>query len=128
MAQGVTVVNFICQVQMKILKGNGGGLIFRAGSSGAQYRLRVGPDGSYDLASQSATVAKGTSPAINQGLNQINTIKVVARGANISLYVNGQLIASVTDSSSSSGRIGLMGVNFGNAADVAYSTIKVWQL
>ncbi len=130
MARATNFSNFTYQVQMTIFSGtstDGGGLIFRSNTN-EQYRFRVGTDGSYDLVDPTQTLTSGSSPAIKTGLNQTNVLKVVARGGNISLYVNGQFIARVNDSSSSSGQIGLMAVAFTNPTNVAFSNAQVWQL
>src|SRR5207248_658536 len=85
--------NFVFQVQMIILKGDGGGIIFRSNEAGTKmYRFRIGQDGTYDLyASQgdntANTLALSYSPAINKGPNQLNVLTVVANGININLYV-----------------------------------------
>jgi serine/threonine protein kinase len=130
MARATNFSNFAYQVQMTILSGtstDGGGLIFRSNAN-EQYRFRVGADGSYDLVDPAQTLASGSSTAIKTGLNQTNVLKVVARGGNISLYVNGQFIVRVNDSSSSSGQIGVMAVGFTDPTNVAFSNAEVWQL
>ena len=48
-----------------------------------------------------------SSPAINEGLNVWNTLKVVAQGTNFDLYCNGTLLTSFTDTSHSAGKVGL---------------------
>jgi hypothetical protein len=70
----------------------------------------------------------GLSPAIKTGLNQPNLLTVIARGSNISLYVNRRYIASVTDNNRSSGLIGVFAQNDGNLTDVAFSHAQVWNL
>ena len=128
-AENTNVTDFSCQVQMTILGGDGGGLVFRNDAkSGSGYRLRIGPDGAYDLASQHSTIVSSNSTAIKQGVNQVNTIKVVAIGSHISLYANGKLITTIQDTSATSGRIGLLAVDFNNNADVAFSNIQVTAL
>ncbi|MBE2197135.1 MAG: hypothetical protein IAE79_00900 [Anaerolinea sp.] len=48
------------------------------------------------------------SAAINQGLNQLNTLRVEAEGANLIFYVNDQEVGRVTDATFSKGDVGLM--------------------
>jgi hypothetical protein len=48
------------------------------------------------------------SPAIRQGLNQTNTLRVSAEGANLIFYVNDQEVGRVTDETFASGDIGLL--------------------
>jgi serine/threonine protein kinase len=128
-AQATNFANFTYQVQMTILSGttnDGGGLIFRS-SNGSAYRLHVGINGTFDLVDQVKTLVSGSNPAIKTGLNQTNLLKVVARGPNITLYVNKQPIANVQDSLSSSGAIGVMAVDFTDPTDVAFTNAQVWQ-
>ena len=53
-----------------------------------------------------AVVPWTPSPTINQG-EAWNTLRVEARGTSLSFYINGTLLWSGTDSSLSSGRVGL---------------------
>jgi hypothetical protein len=48
------------------------------------------------------------STAVRPGLNQTNTLRVQAEGANMIFFVNGQEVGRVTDDAFSSGDIGLM--------------------
>jgi hypothetical protein len=48
------------------------------------------------------------SPAINQGANATNTLRVHAEGQNLIFYVNDQEVGRVTDDAFRSGDIGLM--------------------
>jgi hypothetical protein len=114
------------QVQMTTLSGDGGGLLFRNASNG--YRLRVGPDGTYDLVNSTSTLTSGSSGAIQKGTNVTNQLTIIAQGSKISLYINAQYITSVTDTASSCGHIGLMAVGFGGVGNAAFSNAKVWTL
>ncbi|HET8851873.1 MAG TPA: hypothetical protein VFN02_05050, partial [Ktedonobacteraceae bacterium] len=69
------------------------------------------------------------SLAVHQGLGKTNTIAVVARGNTITLHVNHQQIASVTDSTSSYGLIGLVVSSYAPGSyptEVAFSNARVW--
>lgn len=131
MAEASNYGNFLYQVHMIITGGSGrdgGGLLFRS-AGGTAYRLRVGIDGSYDLVTPAKTLASGTSAAVKTGLNQTNLVAVAAHGSSIDIYINGTLIVDLTDTTSSVGRIGLMGVDFSRTAvKVAYSDIQIWLL
>lgn len=48
------------------------------------------------------------SDAVNQGLNQLNVLRVEAEGANLIFYVNDQEVGRVTDDTFSKGDVGLM--------------------
>ncbi len=129
--------NFAYEVQMQIMKGDAGGLLFRANTTNnTNYIFYVGQDGSYELlVCPSKTchdlVKSSISSVIRQGLGQTNTVAVLVQGNTITLYVNNQKITSVTDSTLSHGEIGVVASPFttgGHATDVAYSNAKVWTL
>ena len=62
-------------------------------------------------------------------LFQPNLIAVVVSGGSIKLYVNGQLIRSVNDSTYTHGRIAVFSWNAtGNVAEVVFRNAKVWKL
>jgi hypothetical protein len=126
--------DFTYEVKMKIIKGDSGGIFFRADSAGNYYYLRVGQDGSYDfLVFQNHNYSKevvGSSsmPGFQTGLNQSNVIAVVARGGKFDLYVNGQHFDSGMDSSYSLGGIGLSAWEYTKPTEVEYSDVRVWKL
>jgi len=126
--------NFAFEVQMKILQGNCGGMVFRYNSNtGKLYFFEVCQDGSYlfsrypDFTGNNVKdLAGGSSKAIATGLNQTNTIAVVAQGSTLSIYVNKQKIASVNDSTFTHGQIGLFADDSNHPTDVAFNNVKVW--
>jgi serine/threonine protein kinase len=126
-ATKTNICNFGYQVEMTVLSGDGGGgLIFR--QSAQEYRLRVGPDGGYDLINGLATVTNGSSDAFQQGQNTTNLITVIAQGSKITFYINSHFVKSVTDTTSSCGKLGLFAVNFKGPGQSAFSNVKVWSL
>ncbi len=130
--------NFAYQVQMKIIKGDGGGVIFRYNTSNGTkygYVFEVGQDGSYQLyvcplnaTTCSSALSQGSSPAVKQGLNQTNLVTVIVKGNAITLYVNHQEIDSVTDNTFSHGGIGVIAYEVSNSTEAVYSNAKVWRL
>jgi hypothetical protein len=126
-ANATSVANFALQVQMTMVSGDGGGIVFRDNGHGF-YRFRVGSDGTFDLVNQTNGLVSGFSAAIKKGLNQVNTLTVIAQGQQIDLYVNGQFLTSVNDSASISGKVGLFAVDFSNPTRAAFSNLKVWSL
>jgi len=133
-AQASNFSNFTLQVQMTIVQGDAGGVVFRANSASSKfYIFAVGRDGSYTLLislddKHSNPLTYGNSRAINTNLNQTNLLTIIARGSNIYLYVNKQYVGSVSDSTYSSGQIGLFGADNTNPTDVAFGHIQIWQL
>jgi serine/threonine protein kinase len=132
---GPSFSNFIFEVQMKIINGGSGGVIFRDNTSNNDfYVFEVGQYGNYQLflctdSQWYFTILNSTSPAIKQGLNQTNLIAVIAQGNSIGLFVNHQLIDSVNDNTYSSGQIGVMADPIGGngySTEVVFSNAKVW--
>ncbi|MEO6890241.1 MAG: family 16 glycoside hydrolase [Ktedonobacteraceae bacterium] len=134
LAQATTFNDFAYQVQMTIAKGDDGGVVFRL-DNGAQklYFFAIGSDGSYLLVASGASgqklLAGGTSPFITKGVNQPNTLTIIARGTAIDLYVNKQFVTKADDNGSSSGLIGVFATNTQSATtDVAFTNAQVWKL
>ena len=126
--------NFAFEVQAKILKGDCSGMVFRADTNtGKLYFFEVCQDGSYsfsrylDFSGKNVKdLAGGSSAAIVAGLNQMNTIAVVAQGSTLTIYVNKQKISSVTDSSFTHGHIGMFADASKNPTEAAFSNARVW--
>ena len=128
--------NFAFEVQMKIFKGDCGGITFRAdGTTGKLYDFVVCQDRTYQLYkyvdNTHSSLLPTPSPdnsAINMGLNQTNVIAVVAEHNTISLFINRQQIASVQDNSYTTGYIGLDADANNDPTEVVYSNAKLWTL
>jgi hypothetical protein len=125
--------NFAFEVQMTILHGNCGGIIFRINPDATKYYLfQVCATGYYELdagldSTHFKTLVTKSSPAITTGYNQLNTIAVVANGSTLDLYVNHTKIDSVSNSTSTgAGFIGLAAGDSSEPTEVAYSNAKVW--
>lgn len=124
--------DFTYQVTMQIAKGDFAGVTFRGDDANSKYYSFIfAQDGSYILflytsGTHPKTLKSGTASQFNTGAGQSNDIGVVARGSSISMYVNKQEIATVTDSTYSSGQIGTVVYNTGNAVEAVYSNVKVW--
>jgi len=126
--------DFAFQVQMEIIRGDYGGMFFRANSSGTDYyTLTVYQSGRYSFDvymnnNYLKTVSNASSPAFKTGLNQANLITVIARGSNFYLYMNGQFVTRVSDTSYSAGQIGLLAGDYTHPTEVAFSNLKIWSL
>jgi len=135
-AESFDFSNFAYQVQMKIIKGDAGGVVFRANdTNGKSYVFSVGQDGSYEFfvclpnASKcNLALLSSTNGAINQGLNQTNVVTVVVKGRTFTLYVNQQEIDRVTDNTFSHGQIGVIAYDITHPTEVVYTNAKVWTL
>jgi len=128
-----TYSNFTFEVQVRITKGDCGGLIFRADTnSGKLYLFEVCTDGSYNLynykdsSGNSSQLASASSPAIKSGLNQANVLAVTAQGTTLTLYVNRQKITSVTNNAYSQGQVGMVADSFNNPTGAVFSNARLW--
>lgn len=126
--------NFAYRVEMTIVKGDCGGMVFRTDPNNNNfYDFEVCQDGSYYLAVYSAGNGKyvaqpKNSSAIKTGLNQTNIIALVAQGNSMTMYVNNVNLGSATDGSFSTGQVGLVADAINGSTDVSYAFAKVWTL
>jgi hypothetical protein len=129
--------DFAYQVQMTIIRGESGGIVFRVVDFNTSkfYYFYISPDGTYALAlsrdehsSHDRLLRSGSSSFIKRGLKQSNLIAVVASGSNIYLYVNKQYVTSVSDSTYSSGQIGVYAIDITAPTEVAFSHAQVWNV
>ena len=133
-AQATNFGNFTYQVEMTIVKGNEGGIIFRANDKTSQfYFFRISRDGSYALSvskddRHNTSILYDNSSAIKTGLGDKNLITVVARGNTLYLYVNKQYISNVVDNSYASGKIGVFASDNSSETDVAFTNVQIWTL
>jgi hypothetical protein len=135
-AQGTNFSDFAFQVRMMIVTGDAGGILFRADSVNVkQYYFRVNVDGFFRVYAYAGPAARnarllqeGYASPFNTGLDQSNLLSVIARGSNIDLYVNKQLIISLSNSAYSSGKIGVFASTNTHPTDVAFTNAEVWTL
>lgn len=135
MAQSTNFGDLAYQVQMTIVKGEFGGMVLRAdGSQTKYYSFFIDRYGIYTLitsvdntGTHDHVLRTGTSEFIRTGLNQVNTLAVIARGSSLYLYINQQYITSARDTTYIAGQIGVFGGNYALApADVVFSHAQVW--
>ena len=134
-AKSTNYSNIAFDVALKIIQGDCAGIAFRANlSNDAEYFFEMCQTGTYDLVMYDGTNSKylidvTSSSTIKTGTNQINTLGVVANGSTIQLFINGTSVDQKTDSTYSSGSIGLLAVNHNSSStSVAYAGVRVWTL
>jgi len=140
-ALGSDYSDFTFETQMVIKTGGtagAGGLIFRADADNNKYyRLSIDTTGDYfflvivdstGTKGNARTLKEGTASPFETGLNQVNTLSVVARGDEYTFYVNKQLVTSFTDSTYSHGQIGFDADYGDSQTDLAFINTKVWGL
>ncbi|GAC1390244.1 MAG: hypothetical protein NVS4B11_05960 [Ktedonobacteraceae bacterium] len=134
-AKATNFSHFLFQVKMTFLKGDYGGIIFRADFTNSKfYLLRIDRStGGYDLylyvdkeASHAKRLLSSTTSSFKADLNQPNQIAVLARGAHIALYVNSTYIDAVDDNTFGSGQIGVFAEDNQNPAEVSFEQAQVW--
>jgi serine/threonine protein kinase len=125
--------NFGYQVDMNILSGDGGGIVFCYDNTlPSYYFFRITTNGEYGLFRFSKDhfdnlINNTASSAIKTGINQTNVIGVVDSGGSIVLYINGTKVNTYNDSQLPSGEIGVVADNIGNSTEVSFSNVKVWK-
>lgn len=117
---------------MMILQGDCGGMYLReSAEDGTIYYLSICQDGTYrymkykNYWNSYAPVAI-SSKAIYTGVNQTNSLAVVARQNNLQFYINGIQIASIKGDSFVSGKISLMADSITRPTEVVYSQMRIW--
>ncbi len=125
--------DFAYQVQMTIVKGDGGGIFFRGDEKGNAYYFFIDQNGTYEFGiihscpnCTPSVLHRGSSSAIHKGLNQSNLVAVVASGSSIDLYVNIQKIDHLSDSSYSQGVAGVFAMVVNGPTEVKFNNAKVW--
>jgi hypothetical protein len=122
--------NLAYQVEMTIIKGDGGGeLLFRTGGgpdpTGWGYQFGLLQD---HVGLWYAGTTFSSSTAIKAKLNQTYLLTAIARGNTINVYLDKQWVGSAVDNTASSGGIGLAVHGQANFTEVAFRNVKVWKL
>jgi eukaryotic-like serine/threonine-protein kinase len=129
LALATNFADFAFEVQATVISGSSCGIVFRADRATTHlYYFIIDENGNFHLKvyfdkfGTSSILASGSSTAIKSSGS--NLIAVVARGSHIDLYVNRQLIKSLSDTTFQSGQVGVVAL----AGEVAFSNTKVWKL
>lgn len=133
-----TFRDFTYQVQMTIVKGDAGGIIFRAVKPARLYYiLFIDTQGQYDLRAlegdssggeNSFLLSQGSLRNFTTGLGQPNLIAVVARGSTLEIYVNEQPSFKVISDLYGQGNVGIAVREVNTPTEVVFSNAKVWEL
>lgn len=139
-AEKTNLSDFTLQASVTILKGGCGGIAFRGNSKAnnmydfvvcasnteitpaGDWALRVMGSGSYY-----GNLAAAYSPTIRTIYGHTNVLAVVAIGHSLTLYVNGQKMTTLTNSTFSAGQIGLVSSGTQGVLDVVmFQNVEVW--
>ncbi|HYU73227.1 MAG TPA: hypothetical protein VEL31_11160, partial [Ktedonobacteraceae bacterium] len=133
-AENTNFGNFAYEVELTIVTGDCGGMLFRATASlWHYYYFRICQDGTYAFylythtGGASNTFLDSSTSSIHTGLGQTNVIAVVANNDILNLYVNHQLINTQQDSTFSSGQIAVVAEDVNSLTEVVFRNVKVWQ-
>jgi hypothetical protein len=119
--------NFAIQADMTIVHGAGGGFILRFNRDKLTGdRLRVSPDGSYDLVNQNKSLFSGDSLALKQGLKQSNQLTIIVQKHTIYFYINNQFITQADENSFNYGQVGTLALSWDEATDIRFENIKIF--
>mgnify|MGYP001201351468 CR=1 FL=1 len=136
MEQANDFTNFTFEVRATLISGDYEGIVFRVNPANTNqyYFFGVYMDGSYILRlstdanwSDTVVIRQGKSPAINTAPNQANIIAVSTNYSNITLFINQQKVASVTDTTLAHGLVGMFAGNISQNAVVNFQDARVWQ-
>ncbi len=134
--QTPTFADFVLEVDASQVAGDAEssfGVLFRVQDPTQFYRFEITGNGLYMIERHNADNTWTqllpdwvSTPAINQGLNSVNQLKVVAVGQVLTFYVNGTLLQQVTDATYGAGAIALDAGTFGRPGlQVAFDNVKV---
>jgi uncharacterized repeat protein (TIGR02543 family) len=126
--------DFILEVETKLVDGtdnNWHGVACRYQDDGNFYIFGISADGYYNIAKfvdgeLTYLVSPTYTSYINLGWDVVNTITIECIGSSLSLSVNGYLLDFVTDSSFSSGDIGLVASSLaGSFTEIAFDNLVI---
>ncbi|HJT57914.1 MAG TPA: TIR domain-containing protein [Ktedonobacteraceae bacterium] len=135
-----TFSNFAYQVQMQIVSGDAGGLLFRANNvltgfyrfsldaAHQNYNLLVCKTCNPQQNFAGQDVLQPSTSSISVQLNKTYSLTVIANKNLLYLYVNGQFLFSISNPTFQSGELGLYAYEFTNSTEVEFSNMKVWVL
>jgi hypothetical protein len=127
--------NFAFEVEMTIVQGDCGGALFRSDSiKGKYYKFSICRNGTFTLFKYMDDTGKNTQAlvpmrdysAIKRGMNETNVIAVVAKGEQITLFINKQQAVIVQDGSLEAGCIELIAANDSSGTEVVFQNMKIW--
>ncbi len=125
---GLSFDNFVFEVKMTINRGDCGGMTLRY-----VYTFYVCSDGTYQFLVSTLASSAILKSGSNSGITAVQSIiAVVASESNFTLYLNHKQLDSVSDSTDSSGPIGLIAGSTNNnsstTTEVTYRDVRIWTL
>jgi hypothetical protein len=139
-----SIKNFALQVQMQIIQGDAGGIMFRyiSDPSGDQNKdqglyLTIYSNGEYGLyrygRSTLTTIDEGHASTIKTSHAQSNLVSIIALNKQLYFYINKQFVAQFQDTTNAhgdfnSGTFALAAEDDTQPTEVAFSNVEVWSV
>ncbi|GHO56851.1 hypothetical protein KSB_53260 [Ktedonobacter robiniae] len=126
--------DFAMQADVSILRGEGAGLSFRHPGTGDYYTFLYNTQGIYSVEIYSGgeykrSLASGfRSQELKPGLEQTNTVMIIAHKSAIDIYANGKFVDTLYDSTYAEGTLGLTASTKSSPTEVSFSNLKIWRL
>ncbi|MBA7617235.1 hypothetical protein ES703_24547 [subsurface metagenome] len=127
------LTDFALEIDARLVSGSNQsayGVVFRAKDDGNFYCFDVTADGAYLLGGKLDgkwfELQKRTDSAFIKEGNSTNHLKVVCRGSQIEVYVNGHHLTSATDNSFNEGYIGVIATSVEPDIEVAFDNIRAY--
>ena len=125
--------DFAFEVQMKIVTGDCGGMVFRSEKSKYKfYRVDICSDGDMRVFLQGDS---SLNPLFYKNITDIkrdpkktHVVAIVAQGRTLLLYIDQKSIGQIPDTTYSNGQIGLAAYERSNPTEVAYMNVRIWVL
>ncbi|QBD79202.1 hypothetical protein EPA93_25765 [Ktedonosporobacter rubrisoli] len=128
-----TYADFAFEVQMKIVKGDCGGLEIRNDGQGKAYHFEACAGGHYSLVftpdntgNNNKTLLEGTTSYIQSATGALNTLGFFAKGPDLILFVNGYTLGHAQDNTYQKGYIGLLAFEYSFQTEVVYQNARIW--
>ncbi|WP_376797373.1 hypothetical protein [Thermogemmatispora sp.] len=135
-SNGISYSDFALEVEMTIVQGDQGGLLFRGADIDHEkyYLFQVSTAGLYTLfaytgGNEAQELTRGLALSYQRGLGETNLLALVARGSSLTIYLNREPVLRINDGRYRAGQLALLAVPFvrgGQVTDVAYRNLKVW--
>lgn len=132
-AKGLVFSNLAFEANVTLLQGDYAGIWFRFDRGrGTRYLFFMDAQGDYGLDTDEngvvTSLRAGSRPDAFRLGHQTNLLAIVATGTTIAMYVNHQLLASITDTSYQQGQIGVCAEGLNGGFDSIFSDVRVWKL
>ncbi|GHO58855.1 serine/threonine protein kinase [Ktedonobacter robiniae] len=133
-ASATNEANFKLQVDMRMLKGNIGGVIFdEQQGEGVCYAFQINLNGSYQLIvytdntrAHARVLVNNRSSDIKTGTGASNTLGLYAHNGSFDLYINGVLQTTVQDATYHSGHIGVLADAQDAPVEASFQNLTIW--